>query len=125
VFGRAPLKALVSFFLRISPSPLMSLEKKAKTPETQIHEDDLPCIFRVSFPSAALLSLGLLSFFNFMWAKLLWIQGYGFFFASDFLVRYALEYDKKHEKESYIRNGNETPREALPFDAASSRASFL
>jgi hypothetical protein len=60
-----------------------------------------------------------------MWAGLMSKRGYGAFFASDFLVRYALEYDKKQEKESYIRNGNETPREAPPFDATSSRASFL
>ncbi len=30
VFGGAPLKAPISFFLRIPPSPLMRLEKKAK-----------------------------------------------------------------------------------------------
>ena len=51
----------------------------------------------VSFPCSALLSLGLLSFFNFMWAGLMSKRGYGAFFASDFLVRYALEYDKKQE----------------------------
>jgi len=60
-----------------------------------------------------------------MWAKLMSKRGYGSFFASDFLVHNDLEYDKKHEKESYIRKGNETPREALLFDAPSSRASCL
>ena len=75
----------------------MSLEKKAKEshiarteqftgriPET--HEDDLPCFFKVSFPFSALLSLGLLSCFNSMWAGLLSKQGYGAFSASDVSV---------------------------------------
>jgi len=70
IFGGASLKAPFSFFLRILSSSLVSLGKKGKEsnrknremkcriPETPMHGDDPACIYRVSFPSVALLSFG-------------------------------------------------------------------
>lgn len=122
------LKASVSFFLRIPPSSLMSLEKKPKRKEQKqkpLKPKFMRTLFLASSGSRSPFRPTLLIYFlimNFMWAGLIRTQGYGSFSASDVSVLgdvWSILREQRKLNTKKLRERD--PRKALPFDAPSSR----